>query len=367
MIKQKVYDLAGTNCENLGSDQEWKIKEESAKHEDQWQGQGQAPGLMIWRMEKFHVVPWPKEQYGTFYSGDSYIILNTYLDELELNYDIHFWLGQDTTQDESGTAAYKTVELDTFLGDKPIQHREVEGFESMLFSRYFPKGIFFLSGGIESGFHHVLPDNYTPRLLKVKGKYKHVHVREVPLALSSLNDGDVFILDMGTKIYQFNGGESGPMERHKASDVIVHLKESRNNHHIEVVVVDNDCPLDDEPEFWNLLGGKGPIAPPEDDEHANKKTEIKLFRLSDRTGNLNFEPVAEGGAITLDMFQSDDVYLLDKGYIVYVWIGRNASREEKKSGMTYATTYIANAHEGYPLPITVIPEQNRKVIQKILE
>ena len=64
---------------------------------------------------------------GEFYEGDSYIILNTYKEEDgdELNHDVHFWIGRYSTQDEYGTAAYKTVELDTFLDDKPIQHREV--------------------------------------------------------------------------------------------------------------------------------------------------------------------------------------------------------------------------------------------------
>ena len=45
---------------------------------------------------------------------------------------------QSIFQDEYGTAAYKTVELDQLLDDKPIQHREVMDYESDLFKTYFP-------------------------------------------------------------------------------------------------------------------------------------------------------------------------------------------------------------------------------------
>ena len=48
-------------------------------------------------------------------------------------------------QDEYGTAAYKTVELDTFHKDKPVQHREVQGHESQQFKSYFPT-LMYLSG-----------------------------------------------------------------------------------------------------------------------------------------------------------------------------------------------------------------------------
>jgi len=372
MLKQEVYQIAGSNIENLGSELETKIKEESAKHEIAWNGVGQQPGLRIWRIEKFHVKPWPEQRYGTFFSGDSYILLSTYQDkdDNELHYDIHFWLGQNTTLDEAGTAAYKTVELDTYLHDAPIQHREVEGYESPMFLSYFPNGVFVLEGGVDSGFFHVVPEKYPPRLLQIKGCFKHVHTRQVALSRDSLNDGDVFILDCGKKIFQFNGANSKGFEKHKAAEVVFHLKE-RRGFHIDLVVIDQDSPLDDETEFWDLLGGKGQIKTedPNSDVLEKKRTDIKLYRLSDSSGELTYTKVAEGHrGIKPEMFVSDDVFILDKGYIIYVWIGSRASPDEKRKAMGKAQQFIQEYHGNTPLPITIIPESSDpKVIPKLIK
>jgi gelsolin len=131
LVHPKEYDWRDSNVDLINSDLDHKIKHQSASTESAWENGvvGIQPGLFIWRVEDFEVVPWSKEKYGLFHEGDSYIVLHsekikkkgdvsqTHDNEegIKLVHDIFFWLGTHTTQDEAGTAAYKTVELDEFL------------------------------------------------------------------------------------------------------------------------------------------------------------------------------------------------------------------------------------------------------------
>uniref|UniRef100_A0AC34Q451 Gelsolin-like domain-containing protein n=1 Tax=Panagrolaimus sp. JU765 TaxID=591449 RepID=A0AC34Q451_9BILA len=110
----------------------------SRKFDPKFKNAGKTRGLQIWRIKKFDLEEIPKELYGNFFEGDSYIILNTKSDNA---FDVHFWLGKNTTQDEMGTAAIKTVELDDALGGLPVQYRELQNHESPLFFTYFKNGI----------------------------------------------------------------------------------------------------------------------------------------------------------------------------------------------------------------------------------
>lgn len=79
MVKAKKYDWKDSNLALFGSDTEKSVKKESAQHELAWKNAGSKVGIQVWRIKKFKVVHWPREDYGQFYNGDSYIVLNTYV------------------------------------------------------------------------------------------------------------------------------------------------------------------------------------------------------------------------------------------------------------------------------------------------
>lgn len=347
MQKAKKYDWKDSNMALFGSDTEKKVKKESAESEPAWQGAGQEEGQKIWRIVKFKVEDWPEEQNGEFYNGDSYIILNTYKEEEELKYDVHFWIGKYSTQDEYGTAAYKTVELDTFLDDKPIQHREVQGHESSLFKSYFDT-LTLLKGGADTGFRRVLPEAYKPRMLHVqKQSNKNITCTEVSMKKGNLKPGDVFIIDNGNDIYQWNGSECSHDEKFKAAQEIAKIKGSRGK--ARVSTLDGASCSPDHPALMLLKDGeskaKGEVA----------QGERKMFCVSDEDGSLDMDEIADGDAISKDLLKPENVYVINTGSQVFCWVGSGASIEERKNGLTYACNYLNTTETPY-LPVTVVAE-----------
>jgi len=352
MMKKKVFDIEGSNIENLGSEMEKECKKAAAGGEKAWTKAGKKPGIEIWRIEKFKVVPWDKQKYGQFFDGDSYICLYTYKkpDTDTLAWNLHFWLGTDTTRDEAGTAAYKTVELDDYLGGGPVQYREVCGKETDTFLNYFKStgGVQLLSGGAASGFNIVKPEDYEPRLLHIKGR-KNVRITQVPLKAASLSSGDAFILDNGLELYQFQGKACNQQEKVKAAKYVQSIRSGRKGKPT-VTVVDQG---DDVPkEFWELLGGEGTIRDDQGgDEAWETKCDKQMFQLTDAGGKLEFVAVARGSNVVKSKLNSDDVFVIDVGPCVYVWIGKESSKMEKKMGFGKAQTYLEEYKRPAWLPI----------------
>jgi gelsolin len=349
--------LADSNMANYGSADHLKMRKDAALKEPAWKNVGQKIGVQIWRIEKFKVKHWPKDRYGEFYGGDSYIILHTKLNaDGKKEYDVFFWLGSETSQDEAGTAAYKTVELDDYLGDEPVQYREVQGNESKKFLDLFPK-ITILSGGIASGFRNVKPKDYKPRLLHVSGYKKHVQVYQVALEPASLNNSDSFVLDCGVTVYQFNGDKSSAWEKRKANAIVDELQASRHGKVKTTLIVDglNDGgnPLIDK--FWTYFGGKPAAIKEEDDEQKVPNYVLSLHHISDASGVMEINQVCSG-VLDKTKLDTNDAFILDAGGSVFVWIGKGANTAEKREAMKYAVQYLTDQGRGTNVPIARVME-----------
>jgi len=238
-----------------------------------------------------------------------------------------------------------------------------EGHEPDRFVKLFNtggKGMIVLSGGVEGGFNIVHPETYKPRLLHVKGNCSAMSIQQVEFKASSLNKGDVYVLDGGLQLWQWNGPEANAAEKRRAQQVVleIYANRQRGDGIVKTPIVMDD---NDDDEFWKLLGGS-----PDDirdatdaghDHHA-EASETGLYRVSNASGKMEFTKVATG-KLKKNMLGTGDVYIVDADHEVYVWVGSGANKSERRSAMFFAEDYLTtNDSEHEYSPITRLHEND---------
>jgi len=309
---------------------------------------GRQAGVEIWRIKSFEPVPVAQKEFGQFYKGDAYVLLKTNKDKKnKLSWDIHYWIGSESTQDESGAAAILTVGLDDKFGGAAVQHRETEGYESPLFLGYFSSPLTYLAGGNPSGFNHVVTNaGATKRLIQVKGK-RNVRVREVDPQISSMNSGDVFILDKDSDILVLVGEHARNVEKLKAISVANQIRDQDHHGRGRVEIIDKYGSENDIQRFFTALGsGAKDLVPDEsaggDDQAFEKKeeTSVLLSEVSDSTGRVKVTALPR--PFRQEQLQQTDAYILDTiSGSIYVWIGKRATAAEKAEAMSKAQELFA--------------------------
>nr|XP_012632590.1 advillin isoform X3 [Microcebus murinus] len=332
---------------------------------------GNDPGIITWRIEKMELALVPLSSHGNFYEGDCYVILSgqqqrgaelapdpfslaayqTRRVGSSLSQDIHFWIGKDSSQDEQTCAAIYTTQLDDYLGGSPVQHREVQYHESDTFRGYFKQGIIYKKGGVASGMKHVETNTYdVKRLLHVKGR-RNIRATEVEMSWDSFNRGDVFLLDLGKVIIQWNGRESTSGERLKAMLLAKDIRDRERGGRAEIGVIEGDKEAESPglmKVLQDTLGRRSIIKPAVPDEiiDQQQKSNVTLYHVSDSGGQLAVTEVAKRPLVQ-DLLSHDDCYILDQnGTKIYVWKGKGATKVEKQAAMSKALGFIKS--KGYP-------------------
>uniref|UniRef100_A0A4W5KGP6 Gelsolin n=1 Tax=Hucho hucho TaxID=62062 RepID=A0A4W5KGP6_9TELE len=295
---------------------------------------GKKPGLQVWRVESLDLVAVPESLHGGFYSGDAYLVLNTIKQRSgHLQYDLHFWQGDDCTQDESGAAAIFTIQIDDYLGGKPIQYREVQGYESRTFSGYFKTGLKYMKGGVASGFKHVVSNEVkVQRVLQVRGR-RVVRATEVAVSWDSFNQGDIFILDLGNEIYQWCGSKANNFEKLKATQVSKDIRDNERCGRAELYVCDEGA-------------------------ECEKMLEVSLsMRRNGREKKKEF--------ISIHFKSCNCLYASNKHlYLFGIKTGKDANKEERSAVMSAAEEFITKM--GYPkhTQVQILPENGETPLFK---
>uniref|UniRef100_G3PSS7 Macrophage-capping protein n=1 Tax=Gasterosteus aculeatus aculeatus TaxID=481459 RepID=G3PSS7_GASAC len=315
---------------------------------------GKKPGLQVWRIENLDLKPVPKALHGSFFTGDAYLLLFT---TSAPSYNIHMWLGDECSQDESGAVAIFSTQLDDFLGGGPVQYRELQNAESNTFLGYFKSGIKYQKGGVASGFQHVVTnDMNVKRLLHIKGR-RAIRATEVEMSWGSFNKGDCFIVDLGKDIYQWCGSECNRFERLKASGVGIDIRDNERNGRAKLHMVEEG----EEPAaIIEALGPKSTIAPSTpDDEKVDTSNRKKgaLYMISDNSGSMKVSAVSPSSPFKQAMLSPEECFILDNGVDnnIFVWKGPKANSAERKAAMSVGQQFIKDKGYSNKTQIQVLP------------
>ncbi|KAM6169231.1 villin-like protein [Rhynchocyon petersi] len=306
--------------------------------------------LQIWVIENLKMVPVPEKVYGNFFEEHCYIILHSLRTTQGAPCDLHYWVGETASAEAQDTVAAFIQRLQEVLGDRTVQHREVQGHESDCFLSYFRPGIIYRKGGLASGLSHVESNIYSiRRLLHIKGR-KHVSAAEVELSWKSFNMGDIFLLDLGKVMIQWNGPQSSITEKARGLALTYSIRDKERGGRAQVGVVDDEIKAPDLMKIMEAVLGRRvgslQVAMPSRTVNKLQKANIRLYQVYEKGKDLVVQELATC-PLTQDLLQEENCYILDQGgFKVYVWQGHKSRPQEKKAAFSWAVGFIQA--KGYP-------------------
>jgi gelsolin len=129
-----------------------------------------------------------------------------------------------------------------------------------------------------------------------------------------------------------------------------------------VVTLDQGDGDDEDKEFWAYLG-EGAIGPAEPDDAVMEEFTPMLFRV-DGDPNKPLEKVGTGTpckkadkekhCLKKSALDDTDVFLLDAGWDIFIWIGKGADVSEKVAAMGAADRYALIEARASFVPVTIL-------------
>eukprot|EP00658_Telonema_sp_P-2_P034503 TRINITY_DN25190_c0_g3_i1.p1 TRINITY_DN25190_c0_g3~~TRINITY_DN25190_c0_g3_i1.p1 ORF type:complete len:116 (+),score=30.87 TRINITY_DN25190_c0_g3_i1:77-424(+) len=72
------------------------------------------------------------------------------------------------------------------------------------------------------------------------------------------------------------------------------------------------------------------------------------------------DKVSEKGKLSRKLLDSNDVFVLDSGFHVYIWLGKKASAAERVKSMFLTQQYLHESGRPVVLPVTELKESHKE-------
>ncbi|XP_032126247.1 villin-like protein isoform X8 [Sapajus apella] len=299
------------------------------------------------------MLPVPEGAYGNFFEEHCYVVLHvpqSLKATQGASSDLHYWVGKEAGAEAQGAAATFVQQLQEERGTLTVLHREAQAHESDCFRSYFRPGIIYRKGGLPSDLKHVETNMFNiQRLLHIKGR-KHMSATEVELSWNSFNKGDIFLLDLGKMMIQWNGPKTSISEKARGLALTYSIRDRERGGRAQIGVVDDEVKAPDLMQIMeSVLGrrvGSLRAAMPNKDINQLQKANIRLYHIYEKGKDLVVLELATP-PLTQDLLQEEDFYILDQGgFKIYVWQGGLSSLQERKAAFSRAAGFIQA--KGYP-------------------
>ena len=151
----------------------------------------------------------------------------------------------------------------------------------------------------------------------------------------NLDSGDVYLLDIGLKVFIWTGKKANSYEKFHMGCIAQKIKDIRHNKVTVVTLYEDLQDEKDKKEFDDYLD-KYEESGFETQQSFNSSFK-KMMKLSDENGKLELTDVE----YKKESLVSQDSFLIDRGDAIIIWIGKEASKKEKKFAKFYANKYIS--------------------------
>lgn len=305
----------------------------------------------IWKVDEDRVEIVPKENFGCFNDDCCYLVyaacpVGTYVSQetvakevksnVSLERFIHFWLGSKVNQQKKANAAHKVMELDSYFGNIATEYRESQFNESVRFKSYFKRGITIFSGEAAAA-----PSK--SRLFQISGRQWLCCVQMESVEWRHFSSEYMMILSTDKRTFVWMGRATNVGDRREALKIAKRLQNSGIV--ADVVIIDDgyeQSMKDEEKQLWNEYL-------PLNDRAVNQEVPsrkpicnmFKLYKCGYKESKYWIDQVTSTLPSQNDLNDTTAVYILNAfSFGVWMWIGRNAARIEKKEAIRNGRGFI---------------------------